>query len=99
MFPSLLIARVKFEPESRVKFESGSVSGFLFSFSFLIFVYILISLIVIIALFFHNTRDNDVLTAVRYIIHQRDIFPVNAIVRVHSQQRPKTNKIFPRPLK
>ena len=110
---SLLIARVKFEPESssspsqvraRVKFEPESSSSqgpfqffcYYYYFLFLCFlfvVFILISLIVILAF----TMMCRLLFNTFYT--KSDIFPVSAIARVHSQQRPKTSKIFPSPLK
>ena len=62
-------ARVKFE--SRVKFEPGSVSVFLifffFYFLFLRFHFDILNC----DSCFHNARDNDVPTAVRYIVHQK----------------------------
>ena len=67
-----------------------------FSF-FLFFVFILISLTVILAFIMPGIMMCRLLCDTSLCTKTSDIFPLNAIARVHSQQRPRTNKIFPRP--
>ena len=77
--PSLLIARVKFESESSSSHESSSSQA---PFQFFIFFYLFLFFRFHFDIFrpincdscFHNARDNDVPTAVRYIIHQKRYF-------------------------
>ena len=101
---SLLIARVKFEPESSSSHESASSSQgpfqvfFLNSFFFYFFGFILISLIVILAFIMPGIMMCRLPFDTLYTKFDI-IFPVNAIATIHSQQRPKANKEFPEPLK